>query len=58
LENKKVRRLEGEMAGVRLDEDGLTMAVGATLDCLNYSRQQVDGLFFLCKKVTFSFFSP
>ena len=40
------RSLGGERAVAGHDEDSLTMAVGATLDCMNYSQQQADGLFF------------
>jgi 3-hydroxy-3-methylglutaryl CoA synthase len=36
----------GERVVARYDEDSLTMAVGATLDCMKHSQQQADGLFF------------
>lgn len=42
----KVRSLGGERAVARFDEDSLTMAVGAALDCLKKNPQPVDGLFF------------
>ncbi len=42
----KTKSLGGERAVAKHDEDSLTMAVGATLDCMKYSRQQADGLFF------------
>ena len=42
----KTRSLGGEKAVAGHDEDSLTMAVGATLDCMKYSQQKADGLFF------------
>jgi len=42
----KIRSLGGERSVARYDEDSLTMAVGAVLDCLKKSPQEVDGLFF------------
>lgn len=42
----KIKSLGGERAVARYDEDGLTMAVGAALDCIKHGLQQVDGLFF------------
>lgn len=42
----KIRSLGGERAIARYDEDSLTMAVGATIDCIKHGCQQVDGLFF------------
>ncbi len=41
-----VRSLGGERAVARYDEDSLTMAVGAALDCLRHNPKPVDGLFF------------
>jgi hydroxymethylglutaryl-CoA synthase len=42
----KTKSLGGEKAVAGYDEDSLTMAVGATLDCIKHSPQKVDGLFF------------
>jgi len=42
----KTKSLGGEKAVAGHDEDSLTMAVGATLDCMKYSPQKADGLFF------------
>ena len=42
----RIKSLGGERAVARYDEDSLTMAVGATLDCIKHGRQQADGLFF------------
>lgn len=42
----KTKSLGGEKAVAGHDEDSLTMAVGATLDCMKDSPQKVDGLFF------------
>jgi 3-hydroxy-3-methylglutaryl CoA synthase len=42
----KTRSLGGERAVAGPDEDSLTMAVGAILDCMKHSHQEVDGLFF------------
>ena len=42
----KTKSLGGERTVAKHDEDSLTMAVGAALDCMKYSRQQADGLFF------------
>ena len=40
------KNLGGERAVAKYDEDSLTMAVAATLGCLNRGQQPVDGLFF------------
>ncbi len=42
----KVKSLGGERAVARFDEDSLTMAVGAALDCIRHHPQPVDGIFF------------
>ena len=39
-------KMGGEKAVARHDEDSLTMAVAATLGCINRGGQQGDGLFF------------
>jgi 3-hydroxy-3-methylglutaryl CoA synthase len=41
-----MKSLGGERAVARYDEDSLTMAVGATLDCIRHSQHKADGLFF------------
>ena len=41
----KTRSSGGERAVARYDEDSLTMAVGAALDCMRNGQRQVDGLF-------------
>lgn len=40
------RSIGGQRAVAKYDEDSLTMAVAATLGCLNRGQQPVDGLFF------------
>lgn len=40
------RSIGGEKAVASYDEDSLTMAVAAALDCMKGSKQQPDGLFF------------
>lgn len=42
----KTKSLGGEKAVAGHDEDSLTMAVGATLDCMKDSPRKIDGLFF------------
>jgi 3-hydroxy-3-methylglutaryl CoA synthase len=42
----KIKSLGGERAVARYDEDSLTMAVGAALDCTHHDHPQADGLFF------------
>ncbi len=42
----KTKSLGGEKAVARYDEDSLTMAVNAALDCIKGSQQPADGLFF------------
>ncbi len=42
----KMKSLGGEKAVAGHDEDSLTMAVNATLDCMKVSPKQVEGLFF------------
>jgi 3-hydroxy-3-methylglutaryl CoA synthase len=42
----KAKSLGGERAVAKHDEDSLTMAVGATLDCMKGSQKQAGGLFF------------
>jgi 3-hydroxy-3-methylglutaryl CoA synthase len=42
----KIKSLGGERAVAGHDEDSLTMAVNATLDCMKISPKQADGLFF------------
>ena len=42
----KMKSLGGERAVAGHDEDSLTMAVNATLDCMKVSQKQADGLFF------------
>jgi 3-hydroxy-3-methylglutaryl CoA synthase len=42
----KTKSLGGEKAVAGHDEDSLTMAVGAVLDCMKDSQKQADGLFF------------
>ena len=42
----KMKSLGGERAVAGHDEDSLTMAVNATLDCMKVSQKQVEGLFF------------
>jgi len=40
------RSASGEKAVASYDEDSLTMAVAAAMDCMKQSEQQMDGLFF------------
>jgi hydroxymethylglutaryl-CoA synthase len=40
------KSIGGERAVAKYDEDSLTMAVAATLGCINGSQHQADGLFF------------
>jgi len=42
----KIKSLGGERAVARYDEDSLTMAVGATLDCIKRGQHKADGVFF------------
>jgi 3-hydroxy-3-methylglutaryl CoA synthase len=42
----KMKSLGGERTVAGHDEDSLTMAVNATLDCMKGSQKQADGLFF------------
>jgi 3-hydroxy-3-methylglutaryl CoA synthase len=41
-----IKSIGGERAVAKYDEDSLTMAVAATLGCIESSRHQADGLFF------------
>jgi len=42
----RTKSLGGERTVARFDEDSLTMAVAATLDCIKYGPHRPDGLFF------------
>ncbi len=42
----RVKSINGEKAVAGYDEDAVTMAVAATLDCLNRSDKKVNGLYF------------
>ena len=42
----KTRSRKGERAVARFDEDTLTMAANAGMDCMKYSEQKADALFF------------
>jgi hydroxymethylglutaryl-CoA synthase len=41
-----IRSLSGERAVAKHDEDSLTMAVAAALDCMKHDQQQAEGVFF------------
>lgn len=42
----KTKSLGGERAVAKYDEDSLTMAVGAALDCMRHSQPPAEGVFF------------